>query len=136
MKLPAWVFIAACGVGSLLSGCGGGSSSPSALAGNWLIVGPMPTNQLQLPPATSGFELAMTFDVTGNNIVGAGFVSAPCQQTSSPILLGTVGVLFETGASGTVAADGSFSVQTSANSVGFDIDPGEDASDGSGRMAR
>jgi hypothetical protein len=78
----------------------------------------MPTNQLQLPPATSGFELAMTFDVTGNNIVGAGFVSAPCQQTSSPILLGTVGVLFETGASGTVAADGSFSVQTSANSVG------------------
>jgi hypothetical protein len=66
----------ACGFGLLLCGCGGGSApvapAVSPLAGNWLIVGPMPTDEFPLP-AASGFRLAMTFDVTGNKIVASGF---------------------------------------------------------------
>jgi hypothetical protein len=122
MWVRSGFFCAACGVATLLSGCGG-SSTPSApavspLAGNWLIVGPMPTNTLQFPPVT-GFRLAMTFDVTGNNIVGAGFVNAPCQLGSSPSgILSAVSVSFGTSATGTVAADDSFSVQTSSVPVG------------------
>jgi hypothetical protein len=91
----------------------------SPLAGNWLVVGPMPTNQLEIPPPANQFSLAMTFDVSGNSIFGSGFVVAPCQVESSspPIVFGTE-VSFGTAATGTIAADGSFSIQTSGNPVG------------------
>jgi hypothetical protein len=77
----------------------------------------MPTNQLQLPPVNEGFRLAMTFDVSGNNIVASGFANAPCQLASPlpPPVLGPISVTFGTSATGTVAADGSFSMQTPAN---------------------
>jgi hypothetical protein len=78
MKISAWFSFTACGIGLFLSGCGGGSvpaatvaPAVSPLAGNWLIVGPMPTNDFSLQD-TSGFRLAMSFDVTGNNISGPG----------------------------------------------------------------
>ncbi len=63
-----------------------GGPAVSPLAGNWLITGPMPTNVLQLAPL-SGFRLAMTFDVTGNNLKASGFTNQPCsnQDPSSPI---------------------------------------------------
>jgi hypothetical protein len=41
---------------------------------SFLIVGPMPTNGIQFPPPPSGFRLAMTFDVTGNNVIAGGLV--------------------------------------------------------------
>jgi hypothetical protein len=106
--------------GSFLIGCGGGSPKPavpavSPLAGNWLIVGPMPTNALQLAPV-SGFRLAMTFDVTGNNFTAAGIINQPCsnQDPSSPILLSSES--FTAIAKGAIATDGSFTLQTPANS--------------------
>src|SRR5882724_5434790 len=123
MKIWAWLSFTACGMGLLLCGCGGGSAPASpkpvapaanALAGNWLLVGPMPTNEISFPPPPSGFRLAMTFDVTGNNIVASGFVNGYCTpQSTSPI----VNASFEFGAaaSGTIAADGSFTVQSPGN---------------------
>jgi hypothetical protein len=105
--------------GSFLIGCGGGSPKPvapavSPLAGNWLLVGPMPTNVLQLSPV-SGFRLAMTFDVTGNNVEALGFSNQPCsnQDSSSPIFGSSVSSTAIT--KGTIAADGSFTLQTPAN---------------------
>src|SRR5271170_4212580 len=117
MRVRAWVFSAACGAGLLLSGCGGGSApQPNPLAGNWLIVGPMPS-QLQISPV-SGYSLAMTFDVTDNNIVAAGYANAPCQVDTSlpPPVVTLLSESFPTSATGTVAANGSFSMQTPANS--------------------
>ncbi|WP_433972430.1 hypothetical protein [Tunturiibacter lichenicola] len=105
--------------GSFLIGCGGGSPKPvspavSPLAGNWLLVGPMPTNLLQLSPV-SGFRLAMTFDVTGNSLKAAGVSNQPCnnQDPSSPIVL--VGVSSTDITEGAIDADGSFTLQTPAN---------------------
>jgi hypothetical protein len=120
MKTWALLSFTACGIGLLLSGCGGGSVPPvpvSPLAGNWLIVGPMPTNQLQFPPGTEVFRLAMTFDVTGNNIVASGYANVPCQPASSspPPILVPISVSSPISATGTTATDGSFSVQTPAN---------------------
>jgi hypothetical protein len=117
MKVRTWLGIAACGAGLLLSGCGVGSPTPvvpavSPLTGNWLIVGSMPTNQFPLP-AGSGLGLAVTFDVAGNQIAASGLANGPCMPTgSSPIL----GSSFSYGfvGTGTVAADGSFTVQSSA----------------------
>lgn len=120
MKIWAWLSFTACGIGLFLSGCGGGSvpAAPvapavSPLAGNWLIVGPMPTNDFSLQEM-SGFRLAMSFDVTGNNIVAAGFAEGSCApQSPSPIVNGSFE--FPALSSGTIAADGSFTVQTPGN---------------------
>jgi hypothetical protein len=105
--------------GSFLIGCGGGSPKSvappvSSLAGNWLLVGPMPTNVLQLSPV-SGFRLAMTFDVTGNSLKATGVSNQPCnnQDPSSPIL--GVGLSSTDITEGAIAADGSFTLQTPAN---------------------
>jgi hypothetical protein len=103
--------------GSFLIGCGGSkpvAPAVSPLAGNWLITGPMPTNVLQLAPL-SGFRLAMTFDVTGNNLKASGFTNQPCsnQDPSSPILISSVSHTVIT--EGAIAADGSFTLQTPAN---------------------
>ncbi|MGD0442551.1 MAG: hypothetical protein ABSA39_01320 [Edaphobacter sp.] len=117
MGVRGWVSSAVCGAGLLLAGCGGSVPQPNLLAGNWLIAGPMPTDQLQLPPVTNGFSLAMTFDVTGNEVTAVGFGNAPCQEapSSPPPILGPASVSFSTSATGTVAADGSFSMQAPAN---------------------
>jgi hypothetical protein len=120
MKNWAWLSFTACGIGLFLSGCGGGSipAAPvapavSPLAGNWLIVGPMPTNDFSLQEM-SGFRLAMSIDVTGNNILAFGFAKGSCAlQTSSPIVNGSF--IFFALSSGTIAADGSFTIQSPAN---------------------
>ena len=116
MKVSAWLSFTACGFGLFLSGCGGGSvpAAPvapavSPLAGNWLIVGPMPTNGIQFPPPPSGLRLAMTFDVTGNNVVAGGFGSNFCDNVASGFEFGFGGV-----ATGTVASDGSFALASPA----------------------
>lgn len=107
MNVRAWLSLAACGAGLLLSGCGSTAGptsvkpTASALAGNWLIAGPLPTND---PNTATGFRLALTFDVTGNNIVAGGFGSNFCDNA---------GYRFGSVASGTVAADGSFTMTTS-----------------------
>jgi hypothetical protein len=77
----------------------------------------MPASVLQMPPVTEGFRLAMTFDVTGNNIVASGYANAPCQPASSspPPIWGPVSLSSVISGSGTAAADGSFSVETPAN---------------------
>jgi hypothetical protein len=123
MKIWAWLSFTACGMGLLLSGCGGGSGEVapvvpaiSPLAGNWLIVGPMPTNEFS-PQEPSGFSLAVSFDVTGNNIVAASFGSGPCApQSTPPIVNGSF--TFVAPSSGTIASDGSFTVQSSGNVSG------------------
>jgi hypothetical protein len=116
MNVRALLSLAACGAGLLLSGCGGGTDSPtvkpvaSALAGNWLIVGPMPTEGLETPLA---FRLALTFDVNGNNLVVAGFGNDFCGNNSeSSFAFGSV-------ATGTVANDGSFTLQSPASVSGL-----------------
>jgi hypothetical protein len=114
MRIWALLSFTACGMGLLLSGCGGGSVPPAnakpdanALAGNWLLVGPMPSNQVN---PTGGFRLAMTFDVTGNNIVAVGFGNNSCNNVVSGFEFGTV-------LAGSVAADGSFTLATPANDL-------------------
>ena len=106
MQLGAWLQYAACGVVLLLCGCGGKSvpATPdaSALAGNWLIAGPMPTNGLA---TSTGFRLALTFDVNGSNVSAAGFGNDSCSNVESSFGFGSL-------ASGTIAADGSFTLQT------------------------
>jgi hypothetical protein len=115
MKVSALLSFTACGFGLLLCGCGGGSAPASAkpaanaLAGNWLLVGPMPTNGIQFPPPPSGLRLAMTFDVTGNNVVAGGFGSNFCDNVASGFEFGFGGV-----ATGTVASDGSFTLASPA----------------------
>lgn len=114
MNVRAWLSLAACGAGLLLSGCGGGAPAvpvtPSTLAGNWLIVGPMPTDGLETPLA---FRLALTFDVIGNNLVAAGSGNDFCGNNSESSF-GFVSV-----ATGTVANDGSFTLQTPASVSGL-----------------
>ena len=112
MKAWAWLLAAACAVGGLLlSGCGAEKPAApvvSALAGNWLLVGPMPTNMLGLTP--TGTSLAVTFDVNGNNIVAAGVVNDFCISVE----FGSPGIPVI----GSVAADGSFTLATPPNSLG------------------
>src|SRR5947199_5771054 len=111
MKNWDWLSFTACGIGLFVYGCGGGSvrAAPvapavSPLAGNWLIVRPMPTNDFSLQEM-SGFRLAMSFDVTGNNIVAGGFAKGSCTpQSPSPIVNGSFE--FYAPSSGTIAADG------------------------------
>jgi hypothetical protein len=105
MKTLALLSFTACGIGLLLCGCGGGSPPVSPLAGNWLIVGPMPSSEIN---SSGGFRLAMTFDVTGNNVVAGGFGSNFCDAVQSGFEFGSV-------VTGTIAADGSFTLATPAN---------------------
>jgi hypothetical protein len=108
MKNWAWLSFTACGIGLFLSGCGGGPIAPpvSPLAGNWLIVGPMPTVGFGLG---SGFRLALTVDVLENQLIAAGFGNTSCGNLSESFE-------FPTGAMGTIATDGTFSLQTPAAS--------------------
>jgi hypothetical protein len=104
--------------GLFLIGCGSGSSKQvapavSLLAGNWLIVGPMPTYGFT-PPGTGVFSLAMTFDVTGNNITAASYGSGFCASSASPPIFNNT-FSFEGLSTGVIAADGSFSLQTPQN---------------------
>jgi hypothetical protein len=105
-------------LGFFLIGCGGGSPKQAApavspLAGNWLIVGPMPTNSFTVP-GTGVFSLAMTFDVSGNNITASGYGSGFCESSSSPPIFNEA-FSFGSLSSGVVATDGSFSLQTPQN---------------------
>jgi hypothetical protein len=96
----------------LLIGCGGGSPPQANLAGNWLIVGPMPTNEFTLTPITA-LSLAMTFDVTGSNISAFGYANGPC-NVAAPSMISAVSASFGVSATGTVGEDGSFTLKTSA----------------------
>ncbi|MBB5344270.1 hypothetical protein [Tunturibacter empetritectus] len=110
MKTWALLSFTACGISLLLCGCGGGSTSAtvSPLAGNWLLVGPMPTNGISFPPPSSGVRLAMTFDVVGDQVIAGGFGSNFCDNVQAGFGFGDV-------AGGILAADGSFTA-TPANS--------------------
>jgi hypothetical protein len=117
MKTWALLSFTACGISLLLCGCGGGSTPAvvSPLAGNWLLVGPMPTNEVSFPPAPplpSGVRLAMTFDVVGDKVIAGGFGNNFCDNAQAELE-----AEFEFGgvASGILAPDGSFTV-TPANS--------------------
>src|SRR5258705_1409506 len=108
MKISALFSFTAFGFGLFLSGCGGGpvATAVSPLAGNWLIVGPMPTVRLTLRP---GFRLALTVDVLDNQLFAAGFGdTSSCNLSES--------FAFPSGAMGTIASDGTFSLQTLAGS--------------------
>jgi hypothetical protein len=111
MKTWALLSFTACGISLLLCGCGGGSTpAVSPLAGNWLLVGPMPTNVISFPaPPSSGVRLAMTFDVAGDQVFAGGFGSNFCDNVQAGFEFGGV-------AAGILAADGSFTA-TPANST-------------------
>jgi hypothetical protein len=125
MNVRAWLSLAACGAGLLLSGCGGGTASPtvkpvaSALAGNWLIAGPMPTYGFT-PPGTGVFSLAMSFDVSGNNITASAYGSGFCASKSSPPIYNDQ-FSFDALTTGVIAADGSFSLQTPQNIPSYSL---------------
>jgi hypothetical protein len=103
MKIWALLSFMACGIGLFLSGCGG--SAPvappvSPLAGNWLIVGPMPTVF-----GSKGLQLTLTVDVLDNKLFAAGFGNISCGSYSKAFT-------FPAGATGTIATDGTFSLQS------------------------
>jgi hypothetical protein len=90
-------------LGSVLIGCGGGSSKQTALAvsplaGNWLITGPMPTVGFTAP-GTGVFSLASGY--------GSGF----CASASVPPVYDNA-FSFGSLTTGVIAADGSFTLQT------------------------
>jgi hypothetical protein len=113
MKTWALLSFMACSV--LLCGCGGGSPKQvvpavSPLAGNWLLVGPMPTNEISFPSLpSSGVRLAMTFDVLGDQVIAGVFGSNYCDNVQASFTFGGV-------AAGVLAADGSFTA-TPVNSA-------------------
>jgi hypothetical protein len=116
MKTWALLSFTACGISLLLCGCGGGSTPAvvSPLAGNWLLVGPMPTNEISFPPAPplpSGVRLAMTFDVVGDQVIVGAFGNNFCGNSQG---------LFEFGgvAAGILAADGSFTATSPTSALG------------------
>jgi hypothetical protein len=74
----------------------------SPLAGNWLIVGSMPTDGLDFTP---GLRLALTVDVLENRVFAAGFGDYSCGNFAEAFE-------FPTGATGTIATDGTFSLQS------------------------
>ncbi len=102
--------------GVWLSGCGGGATpatavtaepSPQLLNGNWLLAGTLPVFG---PPGISGFGIAAAFNVVGDQITGGLTGAQQCGNIGSSVTLGTV--------TGTVAADGSFTLQTPARPTG------------------
>jgi hypothetical protein len=110
MKSLGLLVFAAYGAGLLLCGCGssaspsgGNVSAASALAGNWLIVGTMPSisPSVSIPP--QHMQLALTVDAIGNKLVAGGFGNHLCT--------GFMGSLsFPSVLTGTVAEDGTFSL--------------------------
>jgi hypothetical protein len=122
MKVRAWLHCAACGAGLLLSGCGGGSApkpTVNPLAGNWLIVGPLPTYGFTAP-GTGAFSLAMSFDVTDNNITASGYASGFCASNSTPPIYNDA-FSFDSLTTGVIAADGSFTLQTPQNIPSYSL---------------
>jgi hypothetical protein len=111
-----------CGVSALW--CGSGSVvSPaplvSPLAGNWLIAGPMPTYGFTAP-GTGAFSLAMSFDVSDNNITASGYASGFCASNSTPPIYNEA-FSFDSLTTGVIAADGSFTLQTPQNIPGYSL---------------
>jgi len=106
--------------GSFLIGCGGGSPKPAApavspLAGNWMITGPLPSTSIPFSGMGTGlFSLAMSFDVTGDNITASGYASGFCASASTPPIYNAA-FSFGSLTTGVVAADGSFTLQTPQN---------------------
>ena len=104
----------------LLCGCGASPSSPTPpvpaspnhlLAGNWLLYGSLPVSGSTFgSPAQSA--LAVSFDVTGNNVVGGANLVATttCGTVSSSASFGN-------SLTGTIAADGTFSLSTPSNTA-------------------
>jgi hypothetical protein len=112
MKIWASLSFMACGFGLLLIGCGGGRAPAvpveSPLAGNWLIVGPMPI-PIDEFEFRYGFRFALTVDVLDNHVFAAGFGNSACGNFAGSFALPSA-------ATGTIATDGTFSLQTPAES--------------------
>jgi hypothetical protein len=110
MKILALLSFTACSFGVFLSGCGGGPVVPaeSPLAGNWLIVGPMPipTDEFEF---RYGFRFALTVDVLDNHVFAAGFGNSACGNFAGSFALPSA-------ATGTIATNGTFSLHTPAES--------------------
>ena len=124
MKTWALVSFMACGISLLLCGCGGGSTKQvvpavSPLAGNWLIAGPLPTYGFTAP-GTGVFSLAMSFDVTDNNITASGYGSGFCASNSNPPIYNDA-FSFDSLTTGVIAADGSFALQTPQNVPSYSL---------------
>ncbi|MBS1801688.1 MAG: hypothetical protein JSS95_17895 [Acidobacteria bacterium] len=79
----------------------------SSLAGNWLIVGPMPTIAPGIAPPPERFRLAVTMDAVGDNVVAAGFGNHVCPGFTESFSIGSV-------LSGAVAKDRTFSLGSSS----------------------
>jgi hypothetical protein len=124
MKLRARLSFAV--FGSLLIGCGGGSPKQAApavspLAGNWLITGPLPSVGVPFSGMGTGlFSLAMSFDVTGDNITASGYASGFCASNSTPPIYNDA-FSFDSLTTAVVAADGSFTLQTPQNTPGYSL---------------
>ena len=121
MKTWALLSFTACGISLLLCGCGGGSTPAvvSPLAGNWLIAGPLPTYGFTAP-GTGVFSLAMSFDVTDNNITASGYASGFCASNSTPPIYNEA-FSFSSLTTGVIAEDGSFTLQTPQNITGYSL---------------
>lgn len=112
MKCRVVAAAAALGVLGLLCGCGAGQGSTSPLAGNWLIVGSMPT--FYPFPAGGTFDLAMTMDVEGKSVTATSNEVMSCSGSTALGGFGTGGVGYE---AGTIASDGSVSLETSQRAI-------------------
>src|ERR1700733_11622809 len=122
MKTWALLSFTACGISLLLSGCGGESApkpTVNPLAGNWLIAGPLPTYGFTAP-GTGAFSLVMSFDVTDNNITASGYASGFCASNSTPPIYNDA-FSFNSLTTGVIAADGSFTLQTSQNISSYSL---------------
>jgi hypothetical protein len=100
------VSLAGCGAVSGMNGAPVGASTN--LVGNWLLAGSLPSIGTPTPAATG---VTATFDVTGTSVVGALTTQLPCGSSGFTADLGGV-------VSGTVAADGSFTLQTPTIGLG------------------
>jgi hypothetical protein len=80
------------------------SADPANLSGNWLIFGSLPTSAINVTRVPG---LAITIDVKGTTLTVSAAFNALCSSGTSAGLL-TQGII--NSLSGTVAADGSFSI--------------------------
>ncbi|HEX5283490.1 MAG TPA: hypothetical protein VFW30_05170 [Bryocella sp.] len=102
------------GLVASLVGCGVESgtlpaTTPTSIAGNWLLTGALPflgPNQF----ANTAFGVTMTFSVAGDQIAGGGYFQAPCSP-SGPFNADIGGGVV---ISGSANAKGSFTAQASA----------------------